>query len=92
MPVGAPLPEPALPAPYAECDPCTRCNLPALAAPAAMSALLPQAVIEGLDVQSDMDAVYALMGACPQHDLLWDGLTGGCPGGGFSGGMLQDGW
>jgi hypothetical protein len=42
-----------------------------------MPAVLLQAVIEGLDVQSDMDAVYALMGACPQHDLLWDGLTGG---------------
>ena len=35
-----------------------------------------QAVIEGHDIGRDMDAVYALIGACPQHDLLWDGLTG----------------
>jgi hypothetical protein len=37
---------------------------------------LAQALVEGLDISSDMDDVYALMGACPQHDLLWDGLTG----------------
>ncbi|PRW44292.1 ABC transporter A family member 7-like isoform A [Chlorella sorokiniana] len=35
-----------------------------------------QAIIEGFDISRDMDSVYALMGACPQHDLLWDGLTG----------------
>lgn len=23
-----------------------------------------------------MDEIYTLMGACPQHDLLWGGLTG----------------
>jgi hypothetical protein len=23
-----------------------------------------------------MDAIYSLMGVCPQHDLLWDTLTG----------------
>lgn len=37
---------------------------------------LVQAIIEGFDISRDMDSVYALMGACPQHDLLWDGLTG----------------
>ncbi len=24
----------------------------------------------------DMDAIYTMMGVCPQHDLLWDTLTG----------------
>lgn len=38
-----------------------------------------QAIIEGFDISRDMDSVYALMGACPQHDLLWDGLTGEPP-------------
>ena len=28
-------------------------------------------------MQDDMDTIYTLMGACPQHDLLWEGLTGG---------------
>lgn len=42
----------------------------------------PQAIIEGLDIARDMGAVYSLMGACPQHDLLWDGLTGGWAGAG----------
>ncbi|EFN55401.1 hypothetical protein CHLNCDRAFT_23609, partial [Chlorella variabilis] len=40
-----------------------------------MSATSGQALIEGLDIGRDMDDIYALMGACPQHDLLWDGLT-----------------
>ena len=28
-----------------------------------------------------MDSIYTLMGACPQHDLLWESLTGAhrCP-------------
>jgi hypothetical protein len=34
------------------------------------------AIIEGLSIPNDMDSIYALMGACPQHDLLWEGLTG----------------
>jgi hypothetical protein len=25
-----------------------------------------------------MDAIYSLMGVCPQHDLLWETLTGAC--------------
>ena len=43
-------------------------------------------VIEGHDLQGDLAAVYTLMGACPQHDLLWDGLTGGCTPAGLGGG------
>ena len=34
------------------------------------------AVIGGHDITTDMDAIYTLMGVCPQHDLLWDTLTG----------------
>ncbi|KAL4858934.1 ABC transporter A family member 5 [Chlorella vulgaris] len=41
-----------------------------------MAATSGQALVEGLDIGTDMDQVYALTGACPQHDLLWDGLTG----------------
>lgn len=31
--------------------------------------------IAGRNIRSDMDAVYAAMGVCPQHDLLWETLT-----------------
>lgn len=34
------------------------------------------AVIDGLDIKSDMADIYAMMGVCPQHDLLWETLTG----------------
>ncbi|KAF8065710.1 ABCA3 [Scenedesmus sp. PABB004] len=34
------------------------------------------ALVGGHDITAAMDAVYALMGVCPQHDLLWDCLTG----------------
>jgi ABC-type multidrug transport system ATPase subunit len=34
------------------------------------------AVICGRDIRTDMNAIYSLMGVCPQHDLLWDTLTG----------------
>ncbi|KXZ51666.1 hypothetical protein GPECTOR_11g119 [Gonium pectorale] len=34
------------------------------------------AVIEGYDINSRMDQIYRLMGVCPQHDLLWEQLTG----------------
>jgi ABC-type multidrug transport system ATPase subunit len=34
------------------------------------------AIIEGYSIQDDLDSIYCLMGACPQHDLLWEGLTG----------------
>lgn len=33
-------------------------------------------MVEGLDIRSDMADIYAMMGVCPQHDLLWDTLTG----------------
>ncbi|EPS66567.1 hypothetical protein M569_08209, partial [Genlisea aurea] len=34
------------------------------------------AYVNGLDIQSDMDQIYTSMGVCPQHDLLWETLTG----------------
>jgi ABC-type multidrug transport system ATPase subunit len=34
------------------------------------------AFVEGLDIQTDMDEIYMNIGVCPQHDLLWDNLTG----------------
>ncbi|KAF9667754.1 hypothetical protein SADUNF_Sadunf15G0056300 [Salix dunnii] len=34
------------------------------------------AYVEGLDIQTQMDWVYTSMGVCPQHDLLWETLTG----------------
>lgn len=34
------------------------------------------AIIEGLSIPADINQVYSLTGACPQHDLLWDALTG----------------
>lgn len=32
--------------------------------------------IEGLDIRKDLDKIYSCMGVCPQHDLLWETLTG----------------
>ncbi|PWA55731.1 ABC transporter A family member 7 [Artemisia annua] len=34
------------------------------------------AYVRGLDIRDDMDEIYANMGVCPQHDLLWETLTG----------------
>lgn len=34
------------------------------------------AYVEGLDIRTDMDKIYTSMGVCPQHDLLWETLTG----------------
>lgn len=34
------------------------------------------AFIEGLDICTQMDEIYTSMGVCPQHDLLWETLTG----------------
>ncbi|CAH1443054.1 unnamed protein product [Lactuca virosa] len=34
------------------------------------------AYVRGLDIRTDMDGIYANMGVCPQHDLLWETLTG----------------
>ena len=35
-----------------------------------------EAHIEGLDIAQDMKTLYTQMGVCPQHDLLWETLTG----------------
>ncbi|KAL9685495.1 hypothetical protein QQ045_022945 [Rhodiola kirilowii] len=34
------------------------------------------AYVEQMDIQTEMDSVYTKMGVCPQHDLLWETLTG----------------
>lgn len=34
------------------------------------------AYVEGLDIQTNMNRIYTSMGVCPQHDLLWETLTG----------------
>ncbi|KAF8390227.1 hypothetical protein HHK36_024752 [Tetracentron sinense] len=34
------------------------------------------ALVQGLDIRADMDRIYTSMGVCPQHDLLWETLTG----------------
>ncbi|KAK7304601.1 hypothetical protein VNO77_42484 [Canavalia gladiata] len=34
------------------------------------------AFVQGLDIRTDMDGIYTSMGVCPQHDLLWETLTG----------------
>ncbi|KAK8930484.1 ABC transporter A family member 7 [Platanthera zijinensis] len=34
------------------------------------------ALIHGLNIRSNMDEIYSSMGVCPQHDLLWETLTG----------------
>ncbi|CAD7698561.1 unnamed protein product [Ostreobium quekettii] len=34
------------------------------------------ALIDGLDITESMDLIYDRMGVCPQHNLLWDTLTG----------------
>ncbi|XP_027367022.1 ABC transporter A family member 7-like isoform X2 [Abrus precatorius] len=34
------------------------------------------AFVQGLDIRADMDGIYTSMGVCPQHDLLWETLTG----------------
>lgn len=34
------------------------------------------AFIGGLDIRTDMDKIYTSMGVCPQHDLIWETLTG----------------
>ncbi len=32
--------------------------------------------IAGHDLVHDIDAIYRVMGVCPQFDVLWDELTG----------------
>ncbi|CAN8278116.1 unnamed protein product [Cochlearia groenlandica] len=34
------------------------------------------ALVQGLDILSDMDRIYTTIGVCPQHDLLWEKLSG----------------
>ncbi|CAL5374698.1 unnamed protein product [Camellia sinensis] len=34
------------------------------------------AYVQGLDIRTQMDEIYTSMGVCPQHDLLWESLTG----------------
>ncbi|XP_050221368.1 ABC transporter A family member 7-like [Mercurialis annua] len=34
------------------------------------------AFIQGLDLRTQMDRIYTRIGVCPQHDLLWETLTG----------------
>jgi len=34
------------------------------------------ASVEGFDIGTDMETLYGLMGVCPQHNLLWETLTG----------------
>ncbi|XP_010457663.1 PREDICTED: ABC transporter A family member 10-like [Camelina sativa] len=34
------------------------------------------ALVQGLDICKDMNKVYTSIGVCPQHDLLWETLTG----------------
>lgn len=34
------------------------------------------AYVEGLNIRTNMDGIYSNMGVCPQHDLLWNTLTG----------------
>ncbi|KAK4568290.1 hypothetical protein RGQ29_003890 [Quercus rubra] len=34
------------------------------------------AFVQGLDIRTHMNEIYTSMGVCPQHDLLWETLTG----------------
>ncbi|KAJ6808420.1 ABC transporter A family member 7-like isoform X1 [Iris pallida] len=34
------------------------------------------AYVQGLDILTNMNRIYTSMGVCPQHDLLWETLTG----------------
>ncbi|CAI8610029.1 unnamed protein product [Vicia faba] len=34
------------------------------------------AYVQGLDIKTHMGGIYTSMGVCPQHDLLWESLTG----------------
>ncbi|KAM5570460.1 ABC transporter A family member 7-like [Rosa sericea] len=34
------------------------------------------AYVHGMDIWTQMDEIYTSMGVCPQHDLLWESLTG----------------
>ncbi|KAJ7541144.1 hypothetical protein O6H91_10G048600 [Diphasiastrum complanatum] len=34
------------------------------------------ALIQGLDIMKEIEKIYTCMGVCPQHDLIWETLTG----------------
>ncbi|XP_078428108.1 ABC transporter A family member 7-like [Wolffia australiana] len=34
------------------------------------------ACVRGFDIETEMNKVYTSMGVCPQHDMLWETLTG----------------
>ncbi|KAL6181460.1 hypothetical protein ACLB2K_048115 [Fragaria x ananassa] len=34
------------------------------------------AYVHGMDIWTQMDKIHTSMGVCPQHDLLWESLTG----------------
>ncbi|XP_058110850.1 ABC transporter A family member 7-like isoform X2 [Magnolia sinica] len=34
------------------------------------------ALIDGMDIRSNMNQIYTRIGVCPQHDLIWENLTG----------------
>lgn len=34
------------------------------------------AFIDGLNLTDDIQRIHTIMGVCPQHDVLWDNLTG----------------
>ncbi|GFZ12086.1 ABC2 homolog 6 [Actinidia rufa] len=34
------------------------------------------AYVQGMDIRTKMGEIYTSMGVCPQHDLLWENLTG----------------
>jgi len=34
------------------------------------------AIIRGKKLTQDLDSIYTFIGVCPQHDILWDKLTG----------------
>ncbi|CAL9128172.1 unnamed protein product [Musa textilis] len=34
------------------------------------------AYVQGVEIRTNMDEIYTSMGVCPQHDLLWETLTG----------------
>lgn len=34
------------------------------------------AYVNGFDIRTQMNEIYTNMGVCPQHDLLWESLTG----------------
>ncbi|KAL8140462.1 hypothetical protein V2J09_006483 [Rumex salicifolius] len=35
-----------------------------------------KAFVDGKDILTQMEDIYSSMGVCPQHDLLWESLTG----------------